>query len=871
MQLAHSSAHARPFTLLAVGAAILVATIIGTDLTFLAKLRESSLQTAETDLGRFSLMLAEQTDRSFKALDLVLSSVSDYIGRKGVTDVDAYRRLKSDYDTHLFLKEKITGLPQVDAVTMIDAEGNLINFSRFWPIPAVNVTDRDYFQALKGNAKPETYVSRPVPNRGNGGWVIYVARRLNDQHGKFMGLILGAVSMQYFENFFGATSSGAGSSVALLRNDGTMLARFPLTDRIGETASGLAQRALAAGGTIRDVSTLDHQRHIRSARALANYPLIIMASQTEESALGGWRQMTQLLTLMSAVCTLVVLLAAFAIARWWREQARATRSAAAASQAKSSFLAMMSHEIRTPMNAVLGLSTTLLDSRLDAEQRRVVTAIHGAGSHLLQILNDILDFSKLEFGQVSLEPVTFSPAMLVRAAVSILGPRASAKGIVIETTEDPSLPAALTGDVGRIRQVLLNLVSNAVKFTERGTVAISVRCRRQDANTATIEWSVSDSGIGIAPERIKDLFEDFTHADESIHRRFGGSGLGLAICRRLVEQLGGEIGVTSTPGVGSTFRFSVTLPVAEEETPVERGDEEVYAAFKGHIAALGRPLRVLVVDDNATNRLVAAQMLKDFDVQTSMACDGAEAVAAATSFPCDAILMDVCMPEMDGLQATRAIRGRGGPLASLPIIAFTANAFAEDIQACRDAGMDDCLIKPVRKKLLVETLLRLTASGKPGVARDVSDAEATPTTAELSTPVSGVAAAASSGQLDEGSITPPDATAVIDYDAYRTLVEEIGEAAAELFDVFVAETQVRLELLRRLADMSERNRIEREAHSLKGAAATFGLNLLAQLARELQFDAQRIDADAYGTLLDRIEAAFAAAREALARKFGEAA
>jgi signal transduction histidine kinase/DNA-binding NarL/FixJ family response regulator/HPt (histidine-containing phosphotransfer) domain-containing protein len=563
---------------------------------------------------------------------------------------------------------------------------------------------------------------------------------------------------------------------------------------------------------------------------------------------------------LSAACAIVVLIAACVIALWWRERERARLAAEAAYRTKSSFLAMMSHEIRTPLNAVLGLTTTLLDTKLDAEQRKALVAIHGAGDNLLHILNDILDFSKLESGPLSLETVAFSPVMLVRAAVSVVEPRAAAKGLAIETIEDPSLPAALMGDVGRIRQVVLNLVSNAIKFTADGKITISVHCRERDDTNAQVEWSVSDTGIGIAPARIKELFNEFVQADDSIHRRFGGSGLGLAICKRLVEQMGGEIGVTSALGQGSTFRFALTLPLARQEALSERDDHELYAEFKTSIAALGRPLRILIVDDNSTNRLVAAQMLKDFDVQANMACDGAEAVVAATSFPYDVILMDVRMPEMDGLQATRAIRARGGRLASVPIVAFTANAFAEDVQACLDAGMDDCLIKPVRKKMLVETILRLTADGSADDAANRSDIVSPPITPDASPPGAPV------------EIVPADRVPVLDHGAYETLAREIGEASAsELFDLFVEETLERLELLRRLADMSDRPLIEREAHSLKGTAATFGFSLLSQLGRGLQLDAERIDADAYAVLLGRIEQAFTSARAEMATRFGKAA
>ena len=831
---------------LGLGSLALICTIIGSNVIFLSNLRESSLQTAEANLARYSLMLVEEADRSFKSVDLVLSSVGDYLGRREVTDSASYQRIMSDQATHLLLKEKITGLPQIDAVTMINAQGKLINFSRYWPIPDVNVSDRDYFKALKADPNLETFISAPVQNRGSGTWNIYIARRLNDPNGEFMGLLLGAMSLQYFENFFASTSLGVGSSVSLVREEGTLLASYPQSENIGKQSSGSGQRALAAGGNIRDLSANDQTMRIRSARMLPNYPVLVEVAQTEDNVLRSWRGMAELLGAMSLVSTIVVLIAVFVIARWWKKQEQLTQAAEAANAAKSAFLAMMSHEIRTPMNAVLGLTSTLLETNLDADQRGSVLAIHDAGDNLLEILNDILDFSKLEAGRLSLEHIAFSPETLVQNTLSIIGPRASAKGLVIRSVNDSVLPLALNGDAGRIRQVLLNLLSNAVKFTATGEVVVSTRCLAQDGKLATIEWAVSDTGIGIAPENIGNLFANFVQADNSISRRFGGSGLGLAICKRLVEQMGGEIKVISTRGQGSTFRFSLTLPVAEHMALPEHDDQTVYAELKTRIAALGRPLRVLIVDDDATNRLVAAKMLKEFEVQNNMACDGVEAITAASSFSYDVILMDVRMPEMDGLQATRTIRARGGRLQTVPIIAFTANAFAEDVEACHEAGMNDLVVKPVRKKVMVEAILRVLSSHTP--AADTDPAVVAP-------------------PLVPAEIPSTDAPSPFDRKVFDNLVLEIGkETALETLSLFVQETEDRLKLLRKLSGDADRNKIEREAHSLKSAAGTFGLRAVAQLARTLERDAAHITASDYLALLDRIEAAFSAARtEYLAR------
>ena len=825
---------------LGLGSLALICTIIGSNVIFLSNLRESSLQTAEANLARYSLMLVEEADRSFKSVDLVLSSVGDYLGRREVTDSASYQRIMSDQATHLLLKEKITGLPQIDAVTMINAQGKLINFSRYWPIPDVNVSDRDYFKALKADPNLETFISAPIQNRGSGTWNIYIARRLNDPNGEFMGLLLGAMSLQYFENFFASTSLGVGSSVSLVREEGTLLASYPQSENIGKQSSGTGQRALAAGGNIRDLSANDQTMRIRSARMLPNYPVLVEVAQTEDNVLRSWRGMAELLGAMSLVSTIVVLIAVFVIARWWKKQEQLTQAAEAANAAKSAFLAMMSHEIRTPMNAVLGLTSTLLETNLDAEQRGSLLAVHDAGDNLLGILNDILDFSKLEAGRLSLEHIAFSPEALVQNTLSIIGPRASAKGLVIRSVNDSVLPLALKGDAGRIRQVLLNLLSNAVKFTATGEVVVSTRCLAQDGKLATIEWAVSDTGIGIAPENIGNLFANFVQADNSISRRFGGSGLGLAICKRLVEQMGGEIKVISTRGQGSTFRFSLTLPVAEHMALTEHDDQTVYAELKTRIAALGRPLRVLIVDDDATNRLVAAKMLKEFEVQNNMACDGVEAITASSSFSYDVILMDIRMPEMDGLQATRTIRARGGRLQTVPIIAFTANAFAEDVEACHEAGMNDLVVKPVRKKVMVEAILRVLSSHT--TAADTDPAVVAP-------------------PLVPAEIPSTDAPSPFDRKVFDNLVLEIGkETALETLSLFVQETEDRLKLLRKLSGDAYRSKIEREAHSLKSAAGTFGLRAVAQLARALERDAAHITASDYLALLDRIEAAFSAAR-----------
>ncbi len=386
--------------------------------------------------------------------------------------------------------------------------------------------------------------------------------------------------------------------------------------------------------------------------------------------------------------------------------AGAVRTAEQASQSKSRFLANMSHEIRTPMNAVLGLAAALLDEKLGPAHHESVSAIRDSADVLLRLINEILDFSQIEAGRVTLETTAFSPKQLVHDTVSLISGRATAKGLKLEIEWDDSIPEWLEGDSGRIRQVLLNLVTNAVKFTAHGRVSIAVRRTGGDSAPVGLDWQVRDTGIGISASALETLFQDFAQADESISRRFGGSGLGLAISRRLIEMMGGTIDARSEPGIGSVFGFRLALPEAVAPESMAIGKNSTDEALRGALRGLGRKMRVLLVEDHPINQMVARQMLKSFNLHVDVAHNGLEAVDAAGRTVYDLIFMDMRMPEMDGPEATRVIRARAGSGPRVPIIALTANAFEEDVRTCREAGMDGFISKPIQKPIFVGAIFK---------------------------------------------------------------------------------------------------------------------------------------------------------------------
>lgn len=530
------------------------------------------------------------------------------------------------------------------------------------------------------------------------------------------------------------------------------------------------------------------------------------------------------------------------------------------------------------MNGIIGAASLLRDMNLDPEQREYARIIHESGEHLSTLVQDILDFSRLDAGRLDLEDIAFDPRALIEGTIGMMAGQAHAKGLSLTFQAAPDVPRQVSGDPARLRQILVNLIGNGLKFTPAGGVMVEVRVaangaaangKTADGEAAdgkagvTLEVAVIDTGIGIDPDGQRKLFSAFSQVDSSIGRRFGGTGLGLVICARLAALMGGAITVDSIPGLGSTFRLTARLRCVPDARAEDAPVPPVQAPY--------RRLKILLAEDNAINRHVATRMLTRMGHTVEAVEDGARAVSAADSGDHDVILMDMMMPEVDGITATRMIRAGTSRARAITIIGLTANALASDRAACEAAGMNGFITKPVNAERL-RTLLEQTVPHAFSPAASIN-----PAPSPAGSSLAGSSLVAPSGMGSSGVAPCEPEAALLDEDFLRQLVEDISvEGAVEVIQVFLEEGPARVEAIQNAMAAGALTVVRREAHALAGAARNIGLTRLGEAAYAIQKATEQSGPGAesiaaLATLLDRtlpLAIVWAQAQEAMALSEG---
>jgi signal transduction histidine kinase/ActR/RegA family two-component response regulator len=733
------------------GMALIVGIAVATAL-MIGSFRERALLGSTHEVENTVLLLSRHFDQQLEDYADAQARLAVRLAVSEIATPDEFKDRMSTFAVHTLLEAEVDGASGSNEIRLYGADGDTVNTSESGAISTVSIADLNYFKSFKSNSTSATILAEPVRSNATSRWTISLARKIVNSDGIFLGVMTRRIDASKFEKFFESIALPISTTVAMVHRDGRLLARFPKAEvpekQARATADLLHLLSTSDHGTSQVSDAKDDVAVLESARRLRNFPIALVATMTTSAALADWREQTRLLIVVACLSASVIIAVFLLIGHLWsREQKRAEErlalgkqqldaalatelanrlaeqlqaqkklenqkaeliattgalgeardAAEAASRAKSDFLAMMSHEIRTPMAGMMGMIDLLSGTSLNEEQQDLARVAQESAQNLLAVLNNILDFSKLEAGQVNPESIDFSIKHSIKSVISLLGPRAAGRGLRLNAILAPDLPIWLRGDPSRIGQVLLNLVGNAIKFTEHGSVQISVSHRVLQDSAFELCFDVVDTGCGIPANMLSTLFSPFTQTDGSVSRKYGSTGLGLAICKQLCLTMGGDIGVESASGHGSRFWFTVRCKLG-------RPPEVTAPLLQPALAPDAADIDILIVEDNPIIRSLVSKLLARRGYEADLVNNGKEALEAIQAKRYGLVLMDMQMPEMDGLSATRAIRNLRGPERNVPIVALTANALVGQREACLAAGMNSFLAKPIKPEALYDAI-----------------------------------------------------------------------------------------------------------------------------------------------------------------------
>jgi signal transduction histidine kinase/DNA-binding NarL/FixJ family response regulator len=803
--------------------ALAMAALVGLSASAAYQDRQKLITATKDDLANAARVASEHVRLSLDAVDLYLALL--------VGDVPAdlppatlAQRVLTDHAARAAL------LPQVEDLAVIGPEGTVLAATQPDRVGA-DVADRAYVALQRSGAVSGMYVSPPVPASpiSHAPRALPVSRAIRDPAGGFRGVVVATIDAAYLARFLDEAAVGARGPMALADGSDTIYVGnrhfWPGGDTIRPPFSLAGLPAQGSGRVTEDGTSFWGHVH-----QLSPYPLKVVAAASEAEALGGWWRRTVVgAVVLAGVAALLGGMGWVAMSLAVRERAsartarEARRRAEAADQAKSEFLATMSHEIRTPLTTVLGVVDLLSLESLTDRQTRLVAAVRTSGEQLLSIINNILDFMRFG-GRIELESVDFQIAGLLEDIRSILSPQAKDRGLAFDIELASEVPRVLVGDPGRLKQLLLNLAGNALKFTPAGRVALRVAALPHAGRNTLLRFEVEDTGIGMSPEEQARVFEPFVQADRSTSRIYGGSGLGLAICKRLADAMRGRIGVMSKRGEGSTFWVELELAQGDPEAAATRPSEPLPQA---------PAMRVLLVEDVPLNQELIREMLTRQGHEVAVAGNGLEALERCIEDRFDVILMDIQMPVMDGVQAVRLLRSQEGPNQHTPVVALTANVFTSEHQRYMAAGMTGLLTKPVTWTSLSHLLASL-AQG------------------EIATGMAPSGEAAPEPPADPASVPVLDRDMIAGFGRNLTPLE-IDEFVGEALE----EADTALARLRDTPDEQAGGLL----HRLKGTSRSFGLARIGAVAEVMEVKA--LAGEPWRDLLPVLERAVADTETAL--------